>query len=96
MTWRTCRGALLVGPPGTGKTLLARSITQRLHVPCFVVNGPELMSGVMGTCCSILRACLCVCVCACMCVVEVQSRTCFFSGCLHTRARPRTLCCRRE
>jgi len=45
-----CRGALLTGPPGTGKTMLARTIAARLKVAFIVVNGPEVLSPVVGEC----------------------------------------------
>lgn len=45
---RPARGVLLVGPAGTGKTLLARHISQSLQMPFTVINGPEVLSSVVG------------------------------------------------
>ena len=45
---RPPKGALLVGPPGTGKTLLAKAVTSSLGLPLVPINGPELMSSVVG------------------------------------------------
>lgn len=41
-------GALFVGPPGTGKTLSARAIAAKLGLPLRVINGPEVLSPVIG------------------------------------------------
>jgi SpoVK/Ycf46/Vps4 family AAA+-type ATPase len=45
---RPARGAILVGPPGTGKTLLAQSLASSLALPFRVVQGPEIVSPVVG------------------------------------------------
>ena len=42
------RGLLLYGPPGTGKTLIAKTISEELNVNFVVINGPEILSGLVG------------------------------------------------
>ena len=42
------RGVLLMGPPGTGKTLIARAVANECGAFFFLINGPELTSGVAG------------------------------------------------
>lgn len=43
-----CKGMLLYGPPGTGKTLIAREISKILKVEPKVVNGPSILSQMVG------------------------------------------------
>jgi len=45
---KTPTGVLLFGPPGTGKTTLARAIASETGTNFIVVNGPELMSKMVG------------------------------------------------
>src|SRR5882762_9636213 len=47
-------GILLFGPPGTGKTLMARAVANETGA-FFLINGPEIMSKMVGTCESNLR-----------------------------------------
>ncbi|CAF4112182.1 unnamed protein product [Rotaria sordida] len=42
------RGILLYGPPGTGKTLIARAVANETGAFFFLINGPEIMSQVVG------------------------------------------------
>ncbi|CAF4192845.1 unnamed protein product, partial [Rotaria sordida] len=42
------RGILLYGPPGTGKTLIARAVANETGAFFFLINGPEIMSKVVG------------------------------------------------
>lgn len=44
------KGMLLHGPPGTGKTLIARNISGLIspNVPPKIVNGPEILHGLVG------------------------------------------------
>jgi transitional endoplasmic reticulum ATPase len=42
------KGVLLFGPPGTGKTLIARAIANESGAFFFILNGPEIMSGMAG------------------------------------------------
>lgn len=42
------KGVLMHGPPGCGKTLIARAIANETGCFFFVINGPEIMSGVQG------------------------------------------------
>lgn len=39
---------ILHGPPGNGKTLLIRKLVNELGVPCYYINGPELVSKYVG------------------------------------------------
>ncbi len=42
------KGMLLHGPPGTGKTLIAREISKILKIEPKIVNGPEIISEMVG------------------------------------------------
>lgn len=42
------RGVILYGPPGTGKTLIARALTNELGANFYLIQGPEIVSGVLG------------------------------------------------
>merc|ERR1712142_1138144 len=42
------RGILLFGPPGTGKTLMARAVANETGAFFFLINGPEIMSKLVG------------------------------------------------
>ncbi|KAK2958522.1 putative Cell division control protein 48 [Blattamonas nauphoetae] len=42
------RGILLFGPPGTGKTLIGRAVANETGAFFFLINGPEIMSGLSG------------------------------------------------
>ena len=42
------RGVLLFGPPGSGKTLIARAIANETGAFFFLLNGPEIMSKIVG------------------------------------------------
>ncbi|KAF7373881.1 Valosin-containing protein [Mycena sanguinolenta] len=42
------RGILMVGPPGTGKTLMARAVANETGAFFFLINGPEIMSKMVG------------------------------------------------
>lgn len=41
-------GVMLFGPPGTGKTSVARAVAAQCGAAMLVVNGPELLSQVLG------------------------------------------------
>ena len=41
-------GVLLFGPTGTGKTRIARAVANETACSFFLINGPEIMSGIMG------------------------------------------------
>ncbi|UKK01201.2 cell division cycle CDC48-like protein/transitional endoplasmic reticulum ATPase [Theileria orientalis] len=42
------KGVILHGPPGCGKTLVARAIANETGAKCYVINGPEIMSKMVG------------------------------------------------
>ncbi|EAN31235.2 ATPase family associated with various cellular activities (AAA) family protein [Theileria parva strain Muguga] len=42
------KGVILHGPPGSGKTLVARAIANETGAKCYVINGPEIMSKMVG------------------------------------------------
>ena len=42
------RGILLHGPPGTGKTSIARAVANETGAFLYVINGPEIISGMLG------------------------------------------------
>src|SRR5206468_1617541 len=42
------RGILLLGLPGTGKTLIARAVANETGAFFFLINGPEIMSKMVG------------------------------------------------
>ncbi|KAI3614445.1 valosin-containing protein [Moniliophthora roreri] len=48
-------GILMFGPPGTGKTLIARAVAKETGASFFPINGPEIMSKMVGECESNLR-----------------------------------------
>ncbi len=39
---------LLVGPPGTGKTESAKAVANEVDMPVYLVNGPEIIDGIVG------------------------------------------------
>ena len=45
---RPPKGLLLYGPPGTGKTAISRAIAKQAFATFFTINGPELISSLMG------------------------------------------------
>jgi DNA replication protein DnaC len=42
------RGILMSGPPGVGKTYLVQCLCREYKVPLVVVNGPEMVSPLLG------------------------------------------------
>ncbi len=45
---KTSRGILLFGPPGCGKTYVMRAVANELDIPIQIINGPELVSEIIG------------------------------------------------
>ena len=42
------RGIILYGPPGTGKTLIARALCNEVGARFYLIQGPEIMSSLLG------------------------------------------------
>ncbi|KAM6360872.1 LOW QUALITY PROTEIN: ATPase family gene 2 protein homolog A [Alca torda] len=49
------RGVLLYGPPGTGKTMIAKAIANEVGAHVTGINGPEIISNLLGDLTSRLR-----------------------------------------